>query len=465
MPALQAVARGDHREEPRNRESAKLRDRLGETVKPVRADRVGYAERGVIDARGKGCRPVEGRDGEEVERVTGCHEHSHHGREFQAELARRQARPGKTQLRTEEPVDGHYDRHPDAPQGSDQPRLPRIALLLLVEPDDELSALFGLAEPANQVDDHDDRADRPTEDQDTPLGPLDHRLDVVREDVAEHAEECRPEAGADDVVRHEAPVGHIRRAGDERCEGPHEANEAADQDRLAAVLVHVALNLLEPRFGDLQACAVLDHELAAESAAEPEAHRIAHEGGKPDEADQETDVDLALAGDNASDDHGCFARSDQSDKGPGFQERQNRDEQVRPLPERSRDVLKDLFGLGQPGECAPRVESETDDADDRDHLLFSAELAGAHLQHGDQEPDPRRQRGGDLDAVHCHWDAQLPASSTVCGVAKAASTGTAAWARWPAEISSKAASSAARWPLKTPKLVGPEPVKAEASAP
>ena len=69
-----------------------------------------------------------------------------------------------------------------------------------------------------------------------------------------------PEAGADDAVRDEAPVGQPRGAGDERRQRADEADEAADQDRLAAVPVEVALHLLEPLLRDLDARAVLVEE-------------------------------------------------------------------------------------------------------------------------------------------------------------------------------------------------------------
>ena len=80
------------------------------------------------------------------------------------------------------------------------------------------------------------------------------------EDVAEDAEERGPRAAADDAVRDEAPVGEPGRAGDERRERAHEPDEAADQDRLAAVPVEVALHLLEPLVRDLHARAVLLEE-------------------------------------------------------------------------------------------------------------------------------------------------------------------------------------------------------------
>ena len=109
------------------------------------------------------------------------------------------------------------------------------------------------------VGDHDadDHRHRHAEAEDRLSDEVRDLVERAPEQVAEHAEERGPEAGADDAVRDEAPVGEPRRAGDERRERPHQPDEAADQDRLAAVAVEVALDLLEPLLGDLEARAVL----------------------------------------------------------------------------------------------------------------------------------------------------------------------------------------------------------------
>ena len=80
------------------------------------------------------------------------------------------------------------------------------------------------------------------------------------EDVAEDAEERGPRAAPDDAVRDEAPVREPGRPGDERRQRADEPDEAADQDRLAAVPVEVPLHLLEPLVRDLHARAVLLEE-------------------------------------------------------------------------------------------------------------------------------------------------------------------------------------------------------------
>ena len=81
--------------------------------------------------------------------------------------------------------------------------------------------------------------------------------------------------GAEDAVGREVPVGHLAAAGDERRQRADQADEAADQDRLAAVAGEVALDLLEALVSDPEALAVPDEEVAAEPRAEQEADRVA----------------------------------------------------------------------------------------------------------------------------------------------------------------------------------------------
>ena len=77
------------------------------------------------------------------------------------------------------------------------------------------------------------------------------------------------------AVGDEGAVAHPRAAGDERGEGAHEADEAADEDRLAAVAGEVVVDLLEALVADPEPRPVAQEEVAAEPAADEEAGRVA----------------------------------------------------------------------------------------------------------------------------------------------------------------------------------------------
>ena len=66
--------------------------------------------------------------------------------------------------------------------------------------------------------------------------------------------------------------------------GADEADEAPDEDRLAAVAVEERLDLLQPLLGDLHRGAVLDQEVAAEPPAEVVARAVAGDRARPDDA-------------------------------------------------------------------------------------------------------------------------------------------------------------------------------------
>ena len=109
----------------------------------------------------------------------------------------------------------------------------------------------------------------------TPVNAAAPRADVLLdraqrlpEEVAQEAEQRRPEARTDDVVGQEAPQLHPRRAGQERRQRAHEADEAPDQDRRAAVAVEEAVDLVQALLGDLQLRPVALEEAAPEPAAE-----------------------------------------------------------------------------------------------------------------------------------------------------------------------------------------------------
>ena len=110
---------------------------------------------------------------------------------------------------------------------------------------------------------------------------LRRRAERVVERVAHERERCRPRRGAEQRPREEGAQAHARRAGEERGDRAHEADEAPDQDRLAAVAVEELLDALEPRRGDAEPRAVRDQEAPPEAAAEPEAREVAERGGDP----------------------------------------------------------------------------------------------------------------------------------------------------------------------------------------
>ena len=90
-------------------------------------------------------------------------------------------------------------------------------------------------------------------------------LDAAREEIADEDVGAGPKAGAEDAVGDEGAVAHAGAAGDEGSEGAHETDEAADEDRLAAVAGEVVLDLFEAFVANPEAGPVLEHELAAES--------------------------------------------------------------------------------------------------------------------------------------------------------------------------------------------------------
>ena len=83
-------------------------------------------------------------------------------------------------------------------------------------------------------------------------GVLGGALDAAREEVAEEDVGAGPEPGAEDAVGDEGAVAHPRAAGDEGREGADEADEAADEDRLAAVAGEVVLDLFEALVADAE---------------------------------------------------------------------------------------------------------------------------------------------------------------------------------------------------------------------
>jgi hypothetical protein len=172
------------------------------------------------------------------------------------------------------------------------------------------------------------------------------------EDVADQREGRCPDRGAEQAPREEGPQSHPRRAGQERRDRAHDADEAPDEDRLGAVAVEEALDALQAIGGDAQPRAAGDQEAATEALAEQEARQVAERGGQPGDQEDDRQVDAALRGDDAAEDDGGLAGGDEADERPGLQERERRDEQVGPRAERVREVGEDLLEvrrLDEPG--------------------------------------------------------------------------------------------------------------------
>src|SRR5262249_51643454 len=147
----------------------------------------------------------------------------------------------------------------------------------------------------------------------------------------------------EDAEGREVPVRHLAAAGYERREGANQPDEAADQDRPAAVTGEVVLDLLEARLADPEPLAVLDQEAAPEPGTEHEADRVAREGAEPGDRQDHRQGDVPLTRDRPAEHHRELARSDQPDEGPGLEEGQRADQQVGPGPQALREVLDRLL--------------------------------------------------------------------------------------------------------------------------
>src|SRR5262249_38196970 len=156
----------------------------------------------------------------------------------------------------------------------------------------------------------------------------------------EQRERRAPEPRAEDVRRNEPAEWHPARASEERRDCAHQANEPAEEDRLATVTSEEHLDLLYTRLGDVDPRPVSQQEIPAQPPAELEAREVAGDGARPDDRDQRDDVDPALTGDDATDEDHGLARRDQADEGARLQEREHGDEEVGPTAERPPEVLE-----------------------------------------------------------------------------------------------------------------------------
>jgi hypothetical protein len=197
-------------------------------------------------------------------------------------------------------------------------------------------------EPDRDDDDH-DRHDHGREQERPPPGELGRPVDAPRRHVADQREAGRPQAGPEDAVRDERAVAHPGAAGDERGEGADQADEATDQDRLAAVAGEVALDLREALRSDPHPRPVSHHKPAPEPAAEQKAGGVASPRGHPHDRDRQIERGGSLAGDRASEDDDGLARGDEADERARLEERERPDQQVRPGAERVGDVPEQLL--------------------------------------------------------------------------------------------------------------------------
>ena len=79
------------------------------------------------------------------------------------------------------------------------------------------------------------------------------------------------------------------------------------------------------------------------------------QAAEPGDRDQQVDVDRALAGDGAAEQHHRLAGDDEADEGAGLGEGEDADQQVGPGAERVGDVLEQLLEVDVAGSTADQV--------------------------------------------------------------------------------------------------------------
>src|SRR3954452_18424561 len=403
-------------------ERPERRDHLGDVLQPTR---VGVAcevvERLVA---GRRLRPAPAHD-----RCIADEHEQPHGRD----------REGGGQLDPEharrEPIADEAKRRPqDSPHGIDHVPQHGREHGLALDPCAKLVAA------AVRRDHAEDQRDEDAEHERGPAGDPCDLLERAIEEVADQDVHGRPQARAEDAVRDEVAIAHPRRAGDERRHRPDETDEAADQDRLAAVALEVALDHFEALVRDLEPRAMALEEGPPEAAPDEEARGVARDAAQPDEREQRDERDGALPSDDTADDDRELARRDQADERARLQEGENADEGIRALPERLGEVLDQLLRVREAGERAGGVRREQRDDEQAYGDLAAVETA-ATLH------DERQQRGGG------------DGSDDVARAHRALRRAVTTAPSMPA-----AARSAASWSVKTPQVVGPEPATSAPSA-
>ncbi len=155
------------------------------------------------------------------------------------------------------------------------------------------------------------------------------------------------------------------------------------EDRLAAVAGEVVLDLLEALVADPDPRPVAQDEPAPEAAADEEARRVAGPGGEPGDRDQQVDVDRALAGDGAAEQHHRLAGDDEADEGAGLGEGEDADQQVGPGAERVGDVFEQALQVDVAELAADQVVADGDEnRDEPDEEPFAPAAALSRQPHG-----------------------------------------------------------------------------------
>ena len=139
-----------------------------------------------------------------------------------------------------------------------------------------------------------------------------------------------------------------------------------------------------------------DEEVAPQPATEVVARQVARDRRDPHQRDQGDDVDLALAGHDAAEDHDGLPRGDEPDERPRLQERRGGDDRVGPGAEGVARVLQQLLDVGQLDEAGP-VDRQADDGDDPADEQRRLELAPA--QQEEQRQGDGRDEGAALHAA------------------------------------------------------------------
>src|SRR5205823_1596040 len=170
----------------------------------------------------------------------------------------------------------------------------------------------------------------------------------------------------------------------ERRERAHEADEAADHDRLAAVPVEVVLDMLEALLGDPQTLPVAEHELAPNSPPDQEAQAVAGHRADPDDPDERNDRDRALARDDAAEDDREL---------PRLEEPHHADERVSPLSKRIGKMLDNRLETRD-----VRQDAACDHGKDHDAQY------GHDLEPGRQTTAPEEREDGQRQREHCRTD-------------------------------------------------------------
>ena len=294
-------------------------------------------------------------------------ERGHQAGELEPEAAGSQPRPDETGLRAQAAA----EREQRA-QSRDRVHAP-----------DQRGTVLGHPQIADREHDRDHHPDDEAEHKQAPARQLCCPVDVLRDQVAEQGEPGRPETCTEDAVRQEGRVAHSRAAGDERGEGADEADEAPDQDRLAAVALEVRLDLGEALRRDPQLRSVAEDEVPPEPGAKDEAHRVTGPGAEPDHRDHQLDRVLTLAGERPADDHRRLAGEDEADEGAGLEEGEQADQRVAPVPEVVGEVGEKALDVEARRQLLEGDEAAAEDDDQRQQPeLVAASLLIAAQSHG-----------------------------------------------------------------------------------